>query len=205
MKVDKTPMFFLHPDGPALIVQYLEPGVLQTFRCVNTATHTATTAEIRAKSVSKAREKYQKLCITHLPSCDKDVFRLYSSLGKHSFFISQAKHSKNHLIHANAPLWLHKGSECFEGGVVDAYGKKPTHPPAHGNHLIRLAENVRFIRVFYDGKAFRGPKTLSDVSTVTIDTEMDFRLSSELATYMVKFEFVSPAIKQAARTLYSRT
>jgi len=202
-KQDK--MFFLHPNGPTLIIQYLEPDVLQRFRCVNKAACAATTAEVRTASVSNALAKYQKLEPIHITPCDKYIYQLRTPFGKGRFCISQAAHSTKHTIPGNAPLNLHIGSGCMEGGIVDAYSRKPDALPARGNHLIRLAENVRLVRVFYDGKAFKRPRTLPDVKTVTIDTEMDLRISNEptqLATYMVKLEFTAAA-KPAERTLFS--
>ncbi len=99
-------------------------------------------------------------------------------------------------------------ADAWKAGV-DAYSRTPGAFTAKGNHLIRLAENVRLIRVFYNGKEseFRRPETLHDTETVTIDTEMDLRISNEptrLATYMVKLEFTAAA-KPAERTLFSRS
>jgi hypothetical protein len=204
-KQDK--MFFLHPDGPALIVQYLELDVLQRFRCVNKAACTAATAEVRAASVSNALAKYQKLEAMH--SEHQYIYKIHTPFGKGHFCISQAARYTKHNVSANVPLRLLVGSGCMEGRIVDAYSRTPGALPAKGNHLIRLAENVRLVRVFYDGQPekFRRPNTLLNVKTVTIDTEMDLRISNEptrLAAYMVKLEFTAAA-KPAERTLFSRS
>jgi len=194
--------FFLNRDGPALIAQHLEPDVLQRFRCVNTATRAAITARIREMSTSNAMAKYQKMHITQLR--DKYIYQIFTKYGKGRFIISQEARSTKHTIPANAPLTLHIGRECMEGGIVDAYTGTPGALPAKGNHLIRLAENVRLVRVFYNGTKFKTPPP--NVKTVTIDTEMDLRISKEpmhLATYTVQLAFTAAA-KPAERTLVSR-